>query len=41
MLVCRKRGLKANAGKSKVMILNGEKGLKCEIGVDRICVEFK
>ena len=23
---CRRRGLKANAGKSKVMLLNGEEG---------------
>ena len=26
--VCRRRGLKVNAGKSKVMVLNGEEGLK-------------
>ena len=25
--VCRRRGLKVNAGKSKVMVLNGEEGL--------------
>ena len=25
--VCRKRGLKVNAVKSKMMVLNGEKGL--------------
>ena len=25
--VCRRRGLKFNAGKSKVMIMNGEDGL--------------
>ena len=25
--VCRKRGLKINGGKSKVMVLNGEEGL--------------
>ena len=25
--VCRRRGLKINAGKSKVMVLNGEEGL--------------
>ena len=31
--VCRKRGLKANAGKSKVMVLNGEEGLGCEVHV--------
>ena len=30
------RSLKANAGKSKVMMLNGEEGLKCEIRVDRM-----
>ena len=27
--VCRRRGLKVNAGKSKVMVLGGEKGLEC------------
>ena len=32
--VCRKRGLKVNADKSKVMVLSGEEGLKCEISVD-------
>ena len=35
LLVCR-RGLKANAGKSKVLTFNGEEGLECEIRVDRI-----
>ena len=25
--VCRRRGLKINAGKSKMMVLNGEEGL--------------
>ena len=35
--VCRRRGLKVNAGKSKVMVLNGEEGLECEVHVDRIC----
>ena len=29
--VCRRRGLKFNAGKSKVMVLNGEEGLVCEV----------
>ena len=29
--VCRRRGLKVNADKSKVMVLNGEEGLKCKI----------
>ena len=32
--VCRRRGLKVNAGKSKVMLLGGEEGLKCEVCVD-------
>ena len=36
--VCR-RGLKANAGKNKVMVLNREEGLECEIHVDAICLE--
>ena len=26
--VCRRRGLKVNAGKSKVMVLNGKEGLE-------------
>ena len=33
--VCR-RGLKVNAGKNKVMAMNGEEGLECEVHVDRI-----
>ena len=37
--VCRKRGLKVNAGKRKVMVLGGEEGLKCEVCVDGICLE--
>ena len=37
--VCRRRGLKANAGKSKVMLLGGEEGLECEVCVDEICLE--
>ena len=37
--VCRRRGLKVNAGKSKVMVLNGEEGLKCEVHVDGIRLE--
>ena len=32
--VCRRRGLKFNAGKSKVMVLNGEEGLDCEFHED-------
>ena len=30
------RGLNFNAGKSKVMVLNREKGLECEVHVDMI-----
>ena len=37
----RRRGLKVNAGKSRVVILNGEEGLECEIYVDGIRLEFK
>ena len=37
--VCRRRGLKINAGKSKVMALNGEEGLECEVHLDGICLE--
>ena len=37
--VCRRRGLKVNAGKSKVMVLNGEEGLECKVHVDRIRLE--
>ena len=31
--VCRRRGLKVNADKRKVMVLNGEEGLECELYV--------
>ena len=34
--VCRRRGLKVNVGKSKVMVVNGEKGLECEVHLDGI-----
>ena len=36
--VYMRRGLKVNAGKSKVMVLGGE-GLECEVSVDWICLE--
>ena len=43
--VCRRRGLEVNVGKCKVMVLNGEEGLECEVHVDGICLvhvsEFK
>ena len=32
--VCRGRGLKVNAGKRKVMMLDREEGLECEVCVD-------
>ena len=43
--VCRRRGLEVNAGKSNMMVLNGEEKLECEVLVDGICLkhslEFK
>ena len=38
-LVCRRRGLKVNAGKSKVLVLNGEEGLECELHVNWVHLE--
>ena len=37
--VCTRRGLKVNSGTRKVMVLNGEEGLGCEIRVDGIRLE--
>ena len=37
--VYRRLVLKANTGKSKVMVLNGEEGLEWEVHLDRIRVE--
>ena len=37
--VCWRRGLKVNAGKSKVMVLGGEERLGCEVCVDVIRLE--
>ena len=43
--VCRRRGLKVNADKSKMLVLGGEEGLECEIRVDGTpyeqVIEFK
>ena len=36
--VCR-RGLKVSASTNKVMVLNGEEGLECEVHVDGIRLE--
>ena len=33
--VCRKRGLKVNTGESKVILLDGEEGLECEVCINR------
>ena len=38
--VYRGRGLKVNVGNSKVMVLNGEEGLECEVHVDRIRLDY-
>ena len=37
--VCRRRGLKVNASKIKVMVLNREEGLEYETDVDGVCLE--
>ena len=37
--VCRRRSLKINASKSKVILLGREEGLECEVCVDGICLE--
>ena len=37
--VCRRKGLKFNAGKSKVKVLGGEEGLECEVCVNGIRLE--
>ena len=37
--VCRRRVLKVNAGRSKVMVMNGEEGIECEVKVDGVCLE--
>ena len=37
--VCRRRGLKVNSGKSRVMVLNGEEGLEYEVHIDGIRLE--
>ena len=37
--VCKRRDLKFNAGKSKVIMLGGEEGLECEVCVDGMRLE--
>ena len=36
VVVCRRRGLKINVGKRKVMVLNGEERLECEVSGDEM-----
>ena len=38
--MCKKRGLKVNAGKVKVMVLEGKMGLECDVCVDGIRLEY-
>ena len=33
--MCKQRGLKVNAGKNKVMLLDGKEGLECEVCINR------
>ena len=37
--MCRRRGLKVNADNSKVMVMNGEEGLACEVHVVGVRLE--
>ena len=37
--VCRRRGLKVNANKNKVMVIGGEEGFRCEIHMDGVQFE--
>ena len=37
--VIRRRGLKVNAVKSKVMLLGGEQGLECEVCINGISLK--
>ena len=34
-----RRKLKDNTGKNKVLIINGEEGLECEVHIEGICLE--
>ena len=37
--VCMRRGLKVDAGKSKMRVINGEEELECEAHVDEVRLE--
>ena len=38
--VCRRRGLKFNAGKNEVIVLNRKEGLECEVCINGICLQY-
>ena len=38
--MCRRRGLKVNASKSKVIVVGWEVGLECEVCVDGMQLEY-
>ena len=38
-VVCRRRGLKVNGSKRKVMVLGGSEGLECKVCIDGIRLE--
>ena len=38
--MCRRRGLKVNKSKRKVMVLGREEGLECEVCIDGIRLEY-
>ena len=37
--MCRRKGLKANADKSEVIVLNGKEELEYEVNVEWICLQ--
>ena len=37
--VCKRKGMKVNICKSKVIVLNGEEGLECKVHIARIQLE--
>ena len=38
--MCRRRDLEVNAGKRKVMVLNGKEGLECEVYVEGVRLDY-
>ena len=37
--LCRRRGLKVNANRRKVIVRNGEEGLECEVHINLVHLE--